>query len=205
MSEPRRDPRRRRAAAAAGLLGTLVAIQLSCAAAVAAAQGVALDTGRITVETPLAAGKSYQLARLGVRNPGTQRTQYTLVVTPIETAAHSPAPGWFSFSPKQVTVQGGKQQAVTVSIRLPRDVAPGRYEVLVGAQIASDGKTMAIAAGAAARLTFTVASNTALADPLVSVLEVAWPVPAVALLAAGVWLGRARFRLRLPIERRRTP
>ena len=179
----------------------LVAIQLSCAAA-AAAQGVALDTGRITVETPLNAGKSYQFARVNVLNPGTTRTKYSLAATPIQTAAHTPAPSWFSFSPKQVTVQPGRQQAVSLSVRVPKNAAPGRYEILVGAQIVPSSGGMAIAAGAAARVTFTVTAQSAAADAIVSIVPGWWPLPTVAVLVAGGWFGRRRFRLRLPIERR---
>lgn len=193
------SPHPRRLTAGVVALAASLVIQLSCAAAVAAAQGAALDTGRIVVQTPLVTGKSYQLAKLGVRNPGTQRTKYDLLVTPISTDALSPQPAWFSFSPKQVTVQAGKQQSVTVSIRVPKDAPAGRYEALVGAQIASSGG-MAIAAGAAARLTFSVAGQPA-ANPIVSVLNVWWPVPAVAMLVGGLWLGRGRFRLRSPIQR----
>lgn len=196
----RRRHRLRRNGIVAAVLGAALVLQLSCAAALAAAQGAALDAGRITVQTPLEAGKSYQLARLGVRNPGTQRTKYDLVVTPISTDALTPQSGWFSFSPKQVTVQAGKQQTVTVSIRVPKSAAAGRYEALVGAQIAPTGG-MAIAAGAAARLTFSVAGQGA-AEPIVSVLNIWWPAPAIALLAGGLWLTRGRFQLRSPIQRR---
>ena len=194
-----RQPRRRAALVAA--IGGILAIQLSCAA-VAAAQGVALDTGRITVETPLTAGKSYPIARLNVLNPGTVRTKYDIVATPIQTAAHTPAPSWFSFSPKQVSVQPGRQQAVSLSVRIPKNAPAGRYEILVGAQIAPARGGMAIAAGAAARVTFTVTSQAAAADAIVSALPAWWPVPAAAFLVAGAWFGRARFRLRSPIARR---
>lgn len=194
------SPARRRTPAAVVALGAALTFQLACAAAVAAAQGAALDTGRIVVQTPLVTGKSYQLTKLAVRNPGTQRTKYDLVVTPISTNALTPQPAWFSFSPKQVTVQAGKQQSVTVSIRVPNNAAAGRYEALVGAQIASSGG-MAIAAGAAARLTFSVAGQRA-ADPIVSVLAIWWPAPAAALLVGGLWLTRGRIRLRSPIQRR---
>lgn len=187
-----------RRATLAGVAAAMV-LQLSCAAA-AAAQGVALDSGRITVETPLVGGKSYQLARLGVRNPGTQRTKYDLIVTPIRTEANTPQPAWVSFSPKQVSLQAGKQQMVTVSIRIPKDAAPGRYEILVGARVAPSDDGMAIAAGAAARLTFTVAGETG-TPAIVTVLQVWWPVPTIAILA-GMWAGRRKFRLRLPLERR---
>lgn len=187
--------------AAVAAVTAAVLIQLSCAAKLAAAQGVALDTGRITVETPLVAGKSYQLARLSVRNPGDQRTRYDLVATPMETDAHSPQPSWISFSPKQVTVQAGRQQAVSVSIRIPKNAASGRYEVLVGANVAPTADGIAVAAGAAARLTFTVAGQGP-SEAIVWVLPSWWPVPALALLGTGLLLRRHRFRLRLPVERR---
>lgn len=175
------------------VLVTVAALQLSCVAALAAAQGVALDTGRITVETPLIGGKSYSLAKIGVRNPGTQRTKYDLVVTPIRTDAQSPQPAWFSFSPKQVTVQPGKLQSVTVSVRVPKGAAAGRYEVLVGARVASDGG-MAVAAAAAARLTFTVAPS---GTPGLNLsIPDLWPIPTAALLVGGIWLRRRRTAVR---------
>jgi hypothetical protein len=178
---------RRRASVAA--VAAFVMVQLSCVAALAAPQGVALDTGRITVETPLVGGKSYSLARLGVRNPGTQRMKYDLVVTPVRTDAQSPQPAWFSFSPKQVTVQPGKQTSVTVSLRVPKGAAAGQYEVLVGARVAADGG-MAIAAAAAARLTFTVAPS---GTPGLSLsIPALWPIPTAALLVGGWWLSRRR-------------
>jgi hypothetical protein len=181
-------------------LAAVAAIHLSGGGA-AATQGVALDTGRIDVETPLVGGRSYQLARLSVRNPGSQRTKYDLVVTPIQTDARSPQPSWITFSPKQVTVQPGKQQAVSVSIRVPKNAAGGQYEILVGAKVAPAANGMAIAAGAAARLTFTVAAAAA-AEPIVTVLQQWWPAPVAALLVGGLWLRRSRFRLRMPFERR---
>jgi hypothetical protein len=193
--------RRARRPLLAALVAAGIVAQLSCAAAMAAAQGVALDTGRINVETPLVPGKSYQLAKISVRNPGTLRTTYDLVVTPIKTSANTPQASWVSFSPKQITVKGGKQQAVTVSIRVPKNAAAGAYEVLVGARVAPAANGMAISAGAAARLTFSVAGPLAV-EPVVSVLETWWPLPAAALLVAALVLVRGRFRLRLPIERR---
>ena len=197
-----RSPRRPLGSAGLAALGAAIVLQLSCVAASAAAQGVALDTGRITVETPLVTGKSYQLAKINVRNPGTQRTKYDLIVTPIETSAHSPEASWITFSPKQVTVQGGKQQIVSVSIRVPKGAAAGRYEVLVGARIAPSGNGMGIAAAAAARLTFSVAGQPVAVQPVIEVVQAWWPVPALAMLAGGLWLGRSRFKLRMPIERR---
>lgn len=198
----RRSTRRALSSAGLATLGAAIVLQLSCVAASAAAQGVALDTGRITVETPLVAGKTYQLARINVRNPGTQRTKYDLIVTPIETAAHSPQASWISFSPKQVTIQGGKQQTVSVSIRIPKGATAGRYEILVGARIAPAGSGMGIAAAAAARLTFSVAGQPVAAQPVIDVVQTWWPVPTLAILAGGLWLGRSRFKFRMPIERR---
>jgi hypothetical protein len=90
-----------------GLLAAFLVV-LSVPAALAKDQGAALDTGRITVETQLVAGHLYRLARFSVRNPGTARTQYDLVVTPVATAARAPDPTWISFSPKQVTLQAAE-------------------------------------------------------------------------------------------------
>lgn len=185
--------------ALAGLLAAPLA-ELSVPAAFAAAQGVALDTGRITVESELVAGRSYQLAKLSVRNPGTTRTRYDLLVTPVATAARTPDPAWFAFSPKQVTLQPGKSQAVTVSLELPRVAPAGGYEILVGARVAPSGSGTSVVAAAAAPLTFSVASSPKAADAAVEVLEVWWAVLAVAVAAIGLVLLRRRSRLRL--ERR---
>jgi hypothetical protein len=182
--------------ALAGLFAASL-VEVSVPAALAADQGVALDTGRITVETQLVAGHLYQLAKLSVRNPGTASTLYDLVVTPVATAAHTPDPAWFSFSPKQVTLQPGQSQAVTVSLRLPKVAAAGGYETLVGARVAQSGSGTSVAAAAAALLSFSVASSQKAAD---GALPVWWPVLALAVAAIGLVLLQRRFRLRL--ERR---
>ena len=83
----------------------------------------------------------------------------------------------------------------------PRNAAAGDYEILVGAEIAPSGGGMAIAAGAAARVTFTVTAQAA-ADAIVSVIPAWWPLPTAAFLVAGAWFGRGRFRLRSPIAHR---
>lgn len=182
--------------ALSGLLAASLA-GLSVPTASAADQGVALDTGRITVETQLVAGRSYQLAELSVRNPGTARTRYDLVVTPIATAAHTPDPAWFSFSPKQVTLHPRKSQAVTVSLKLPKVAAGRGYEILVGARVAPSGSGTSVAAAAAARLSFSVASSQKAADGAVEVRQVWWPVLVAAAAAIGLVSRRRRFRLRL--------
>jgi hypothetical protein len=174
---------------AAALLGAAL-VQLSAMAALAG-QGVALDQGRITVETALVAGQRYQLGKLTVRNPGTERTRYQLRVTAISTQHHTPDPTWFSFSAPQVILAPGKRHAVNVTLRLPAEAPAGRYEALVGAQVASGAGGMALAAAAAARLTFTVA-----AAPTPPLLQAWWLVP-TALTAGGlVVIGRIRRRER---------
>jgi hypothetical protein len=180
----------------AGLLAAFL-VGLSVPAALATNQGAALDTGRITVETQLVAGHLYRLATFSVRNPGTARTQYDLVVTPVATAARTPDPAWFSFAPKQVTLQSGKSQAVTLSLRLPKVAAAGEYETLVGARVAQSDSGTSVAAAAAALLSFSVASSQKATD---DALPVWWPVLALAVAAVGLFLLRSRFRLRL--ERR---
>jgi hypothetical protein len=153
---------------------------------VLASQGVALDQGRITVETTLKPGQRYGLGRITVRNPGTERTRYELRVTAISTPHHTPDSAWFSFSPAQVTLAPGRRQAVNVTLRLPREVAPGRYEALVGAQVASGEDGMALAAAAAARLTFTVGST----PP--DLLQVWWLLPSSLAVGGVLVIGRRK-------------
>lgn len=124
----------------------------------AATTGVSIDVSRINVTQELAPGDEYELPTFGARNPGTDPTSYTIVVSYVdEQEAYQPPQSWFTFSPATFTLDGGQSRAVSTSIELPPDAEAGHYTALIGPQIASEGSGAQVGAGAAARLSFTVA------------------------------------------------
>lgn len=136
----------------------LVAIGVAGATPAMATTGVSIDVSRINVTEELAPGDEYELPTFGARNPGTDPTSYTIVVSYIdEQQTHQPPASWFTFSPASFTLDGGQSRAVSTSLEVPPDAEAGHYTALVGPQIASEGSGPQIGAGAAARLSFTVA------------------------------------------------
>ena len=130
------------------------------AAPALASQGVSIDVGRIDVSDALAPGGQYKLPSFGVRNPGTEATTYRIAVSSIDGQdARPPEQSWFAFSPAELTLGPGESRPITASITLPANAEPGRYAALVGPEIVSTGTGAQVGAGAAARLTFTVAES----------------------------------------------
>jgi hypothetical protein len=183
-----------------GSLAILIA-GLSAPAALAS-RGAALDTGRITVETPLSAGGTYRLARITVINPGSEKIRYQLGVSQIETDARSPDTAWFSFSPSAITLGANREKAVTITLRLPQNATAGEYQALVEARAVSSDSGVALNVAAAARLEFTVGSASSGAQansltPLDGLGTWWWPVGAGAASLIGLVAVGRRFRIRL--------
>jgi hypothetical protein len=175
-----------------------------------ATSGVSIDLGRIDITEQLSPGGSYNLPTFGVRNPGTERTSYTIVANPVlDPARKAPPAAWFRFDPATVTLDPGATQPVHVRLVVPTDAAPGDYIVLVGAQIASQGSGATVGAAAAARTTFTVAPANAIDAALTwlgqtfsDLLPWSAIVPGVAVVLLAVWLLRRRFSFGLTVQRR---
>ena len=169
------------------------------AAPAAASTGVSIDLARIDVSETLDRGGRYDLPTFGVRNPGTERTSYTLEVSYIDgQRARRPSSSWFEFTPANLTLRPGDSRAVLTRLRIPRGAEPGDYSALIGPRIVTGKKGAQVGAAAAARLTFTVKPSSALAawwrwlrglDPLV------FAAPMLLLAAAGI----ARFGRRFSI------
>jgi hypothetical protein len=138
-------------------LALVAGIAGAVAAPAVASSGVSIDVGRISVTEALAPGGEYQLPTFGVRNPGTDATSYSIVVSYVDGQEAIQPPGdWFSFSPASLTLDGGASRPVSTSLTVPPDAAAGEYAALIGPQIATEGGGAQVGAGAAARLTFTV-------------------------------------------------
>lgn len=181
---------------------------LVAASPAAAARGVALDIGRIDVAQTLTPGGAYALPPIGVRNPGDELTSYRVVVTSVQGQAGKPVPAaWFRFAPRRVTLTPGATRKVQTRLRLPSGADPGDYEALVAAQIVSEGKGAQVGAAAAAKVTFTVESETLLGAWWYDIRSAfsdytpwTWLLPALLALALAAWQLRSRFSFR--VERR---
>ena len=140
--------------------GLLVGAALFGAAPAWASSGVSIDVARIAVSQDLAGGDDYRLPTFGVRNPGTEPTTYALTVSYVDgEAGMRPPAEWFDFSPPTMTLAGGASGPVQTRLRIPADAEPGTYSALIGPQITTDQPGAQIGAGAAAKLTFTVAPS----------------------------------------------
>jgi hypothetical protein len=178
----------------------VLAVSVATVVSAAASTGVSIDVGRIAVRDVLAPGGEYQLPRFGVRNPGDEATSYLMVVSNVDGQdAEQPPQDWFSFSPSSLTLDGGQSRPVSTSVEVPPDAEAGEYAALIGPQIANEGSGAQIGAGAAARLTFTVAECSGLDCWLRWALrwmgERLWLVllPIAMLALIGLRLARRRF------------
>jgi P pilus assembly chaperone PapD len=141
---------------AAGLLG-LVCLALPAAAV--ASVGVGIGTGRIVISEKIKSGSIYSLPPVTVFNTGTQKATYTMAVTLNEKQAQlKPDPKWFSFSPRQFTLQPGKSQTVIPTLHPPLATPPGSYFAYLEAHPAQTVKqgTAAVGVAAATKLSFSV-------------------------------------------------
>jgi hypothetical protein len=185
-----------------------VALLAVAATPVGADQGVATDLGMIEIEQPLYPGETYRLPTLGVRNPGDEPASYAMGVGQTGAAGMiAPNQDWFTFTPSQFELEPGANVPVSISMRLPTDAEPGRYEGIVRAELVAEGEGALVAAAAGARLTFEVRASTSF-ESLVRQLQAtiedlrpwSYVVPLLVLAAFVLWRLSRRFNLRL--ERR---
>jgi len=185
----------------------LVALE---AAPVAASSGVSVDLGRVDITDALMPGQAYSLPTLGVRNPGTEPTSYVMVASAVQDASlRHPDAAWFVFEPSALTLGPGETAQVQMRLVLPRDAAPGAYQVLLGAQISSLATGASVGAAAAARTTFSIRPANAIdafAASIGQLVSDLWPwsaiVPSVFALASAGWLIRRRFAIHLDVRKR---
>lgn len=189
-----------------------LAVAAVTATGTAAAQGVRLDLGAISVDRALAPGAAYDLPVVGVSNAGTESSTYRMRSTPLADAPGATfANDWVTFDPPTFDLAPGAHQAVRVRIVVPVDAEPGRYAGLLVAAVDAPATRASGAVGAAAgaRLTFAVSSSTGLdavlrslgrwaggAMPWLGILVV---FAALAVLALVL---RRRFDVHLDVRRR---
>jgi hypothetical protein len=178
------------------------------ATVVSAAKGVAVDLGLIEIDEPLSPGGTYRLPTLGVRNAGDELGTYSMHIGQTGNAEAVALQGaWFTFSPSNFQLEPGASTPVTISLHLPANVPPGRYEGLLSAGLAPEGEGAQVGAAAAARLTFEVQASSSF-DALLRELTTfvgglaPWSYVVVGLLAVGFLVRRASRRFSVRLERR---
>jgi hypothetical protein len=182
-------------------------VLLAQAAVVSAAKGVAVDLGVIEIDEPLSPGGTYRLPTLGVRNPGDQPGTYSMRIGQTGGEAAELQGAWFTFSPAEFQLDPGANMPVGISLHLPADVAPGRYEGLLSAGLAPEGEGAQVGAAAAARLTFEVQPSTSVEALLRELTTFAsslapWSYLILGLIAAAIVLRWTSRRFSLRLERR---
>jgi hypothetical protein len=183
------------------LLGLGAALLVS-AAPVFAGKAVSIDVGTIAVREVLVPGGEYRLPTFGVRNPGTEPTAYVIAVSYVDGQARlRPPEAWFTFTPTSFSLEVDASRPIESRLTIPTDAEPGDYEALIGPQIVSDGTGASVGAGAAARLSFTVAPSSDL-DAFLRQLfrflaENPWVlvIAGLAILLLILWLLRRRFSI----------
>jgi len=182
-------------------------VLLAQAAIVSAAKGVAVDLGVIEIDEPLSPGGTYRLPTLGVRNPGDEAGTYSMRIGQTGGTAAELQGAWFTFSPAEFQLDPGANTPVSITLHLPADVAPGRYEGLLSAGLAPDGEGAQVGAAAAARLTFEVQPSTsveALLRQLTTFVNglAPWSHLLLGLVASLILLRSAARRFSIRLERR---
>ncbi|MFN0096592.1 MAG: hypothetical protein ACKVVT_17680 [Dehalococcoidia bacterium] len=129
----------------------------------AADRGVSLTIGRFQIDQKLTKGREYTLAGFGVKNPGTELTNYRLGLMHVSGETLAPD-AWFAFETETVTVAPGASQPVAVKLVVPGSARPGKYKAYLRAEIASEGSGTSVGAAAAAPVTFEVKSTNTLEE-----------------------------------------
>lgn len=127
-----------------------------------AAVGVGVGTGKIHVRETLRAGGIYTLPSITVFNTGDQTATYAMYVTLNEKQPQlKPDPAWFSFSPKEFTLEPKQSQLVTPTFHPPLVTEPGDYFAYLEARPSKTVKqgSTTIGVAAATKLSFTVAPS----------------------------------------------
>ena len=187
-------------------LAMLAAVALP-AGSVGASTGVSIDVGSIAITEVLTSGEEYRLPTFGVRTPGTETTDYAIVVSYMadQTALRPPAE-WFTFSPDSITLEGGQSKPVSALITVAPGAEPGEYLALIGPRIDGQGTGAQVGAAAAAKLTFTVEPSSWLEGALRQlwrfIQENPWAVAIVGLLVLLVVLRFVRRRFSFSVARK---
>ncbi|MGE0058475.1 MAG: hypothetical protein AB7T32_10880 [Dehalococcoidia bacterium] len=191
------------------LTGGALALFLLSAPALNAERGVGVTLGEITVNGSVKPGGQYHLPQIGVLNTGSTAEDYRLSLSFLTNRSElRPDESWLRFDPPIVRIEPGASQMVNVRLEVPTGARAGDYFALLEASV-GDQSTDTMLAGAATKLTFTVAPSSwldAQRTRLNRWLDDAQPwttiVPIALLVAIAFRWSSRRVRFRLPFEPR---
>ncbi len=144
------------------LLIILITLSILLAPALASARvGVGVNIGKIQIDQELKPGGIYKLPPVTVINTGDEKADYAVEATyHAEQKELRPEQRWFSFYPKEFTLEPGKSQKVNISLHLPILTKPGDYFAYIeGHPIRKEGQ-VTIGIAAASKLYFKVVPST---------------------------------------------
>ena len=176
-----------------------------------ASKGVSINVGSITVDETLYPGRSYQLASITVHNTGTETSDYTLSFIYAEgQEEYRPDPAWLLLEPEQMTLHPGEQASVSISLRLPIKVRPGKYFAFLAAHPVRPAEGgVAVGVAAAARLSFEVVPATYLQGLLFRIGDgfarhAPWSYLTVGIIAVGILgaIAMRRFYINIQVQRK---
>jgi hypothetical protein len=124
-----------------------------------ASLGVGTDTGKITIDKPLAAGGSYPLTQFGIFNAGDSAYGYAMHIAPSNRKGMLAPESWFTFSPSAFFLFPKQSSVVHTVLHVSVDATPGVYSVqLQGSPKLPDSKVPGghLNVGAGPILTFSV-------------------------------------------------
>jgi hypothetical protein len=186
-----------------------LALFLFLSPASVAERGVGVTVGEIAVDDSVKPGGQYKLPPIGILNTGSQAEDYHLGLAYLTNRTERrPANNWIKFDPPVARIEPGSSRMVDVRLEVPTNAKSGDYFVLLEASV-GDEKTDTMLAGAATKLTFTVAPSSWLDAQRTRInrwLDDASPWPQVLVIggvaAVVLRIASKRVRFRLPFEPR---
>ncbi|MFA5853949.1 MAG: hypothetical protein WC866_02565 [Patescibacteria group bacterium] len=131
--------------------------------AVFANVGVGVGLGKVILEEPLKPGTIYDLPTLPVINTGDELTEYEAFIEYQENVPQlRPGRDWVTFTPRTFSLEPGKVQPVTMTLRVPLNAKPGEYYAFLEARPLRKARTTggaSIGVAAASKFYFTVAPS----------------------------------------------
>jgi hypothetical protein len=131
--------------------------------AVFANVGVGVGLGKVVLDAPLKPGTIYDLPTLPVINTGDETTEYEAFIEYQENVPElRPGRDWVTFTPRTFSLEPGKVQPVTMTLRVPVNAKPGDYYAFLEARPLRKARTTggaSVGVAAASKFYFTVAPS----------------------------------------------
>lgn len=120
--------------------------------------GVGMGAGEIRIQESIKLGGMYELPSVRIFNTGDEVTTYTMNIA-YHQDRHElrPQKDWFSFSPKEFTLEPNQSQEVRVSMSVPLREKPGSYFAFIeSGPISKNEVGTSVGIAVATKLFFTI-------------------------------------------------